>query len=75
MQHRSDTLFRDPGALARKVLHTFARPALLSCFTTYPFKDLFFIHGRFEHQPKFTGTPTKTNQQNKSRKGGSPYLN
>ena len=23
-------LFRDPGALAEKVLHTFARPALLS---------------------------------------------
>jgi hypothetical protein len=51
-QHRSDTLFRDPGAMAGEVLRTFTRPALLSCFTTYPFKDLFFIHGCFEHQPK-----------------------
>lgn len=38
--------------MAGKVLRTFTRPALLSCFTTYPFKDLFFIHGRFEHEPK-----------------------
>ena len=33
-QRRSETLLRDPGALAGKVLRTFTRPALLSCFTT-----------------------------------------
>jgi len=34
-------------------LRTTARPTLLSCFPTYLSKDLFFIHGRFENQPKF----------------------
>jgi len=51
-QRRSDTLFRDPGALAGKVLCTFTRPALLSRSIAYPFEDLLLIHGRFEHQPK-----------------------
>jgi hypothetical protein len=37
---------------APSLIANVSRRPLSLLTTTYPFKDLFFIHGRFEHQPK-----------------------